>query len=96
MFEDGLFGVLSFGLLFVLVIFKGCLDILDHLVPLLCWVMFGFLIGFAFLRGGFGVAFFALNEDRAAKIISLGLVIGGARCYCGDSSSWFLQAGFSS
>ena len=63
MFEDGLFGVLSFGLLFVLVIFKGCLDILDHLVPLLCWVMFGFLIGFAFLRGGFGVAFFALNED---------------------------------
>ena len=62
MFEDGLFGVLSFGLLFVLVIFKGCLDILDHLVPLLCWVMFGFLIGFAFLRWDFGITFFALYE----------------------------------
>ena len=63
MFEDVLFGALSFHLLFILVIFKGCLDILDHLVPLLCWVMFGFLIGFAFLRGGFGITFFALYED---------------------------------
>ncbi len=63
MFEDVLFGALSFGLLFVLVIFKCCLDILDHLVPLLCWVMFGFLIGFAFLRGSFGITFFALYED---------------------------------
>ncbi len=63
MFEDVLFGALSFRLLFILVIFKGYLDILDHLVPLLCWVIFGFLIGFAFLRGGFGITFFALYED---------------------------------
>ena len=39
------------------------MDILYHLVPLLCWVMFRFLISFALLCWDFRIALLALYED---------------------------------